>query len=56
MLHWRLKAELLMYENERIPAKGTDYSFFGFGFKVLETNKNRITSICVTPPKEGGEE
>ena len=49
-------AGLLMYESERIPAKGTDYSFFGFGFKVLETNKNRITSICVTPPKEDGEE
>ena len=35
-------AGLLMYESERIPQKGAVYSFFGFGFKVLDKKANRI--------------
>lgn len=42
-------AGLLMYKSERIPQQGNTYLFFGFGFKVLETNKNRIVRICITP-------
>ena len=48
-------AGLLMYESERIPQKGAIYSFFGFGFKVLDKKANRITSVCITPPKEDEE-
>ena len=43
-------AGLLLYETERIPHKGASYSFYGFGFKVLDKKGNRITSILITPP------
>ena len=45
-------AGLLLYETERIPHKGASYSFYGFNFKVLDKQANRISSIKITPPPE----
>lgn len=45
-------AGLLLYETERIPQKGADYSFYGFHFKVLDKKGHRITSVLITPPEE----
>ncbi len=45
-------AGLLMYESERIPQKGAVYSFYGFGFKVIEKVGNRITRIAIIPPEK----
>ena len=45
-------AGLLLYESERIPHKGASYTFYGFGFKVLDKKANRITSIRITPPEQ----
>ncbi len=44
-------AGLLLYESERVPHKGAVYSFYGFGFKVLDKKGNRITSVRITPPQ-----
>ena len=43
-------AGLLLYETERIPLKGSTYSFYGFTFQVLDKKGNRLTQIRIQPP------
>lgn len=58
-LNWRLPDEeastiagLLLYESRRIPLVGQVFQFHGFRFEVLRRQRNQITSIKITPPKD----
>ncbi len=46
-------AGLLLYEARSIPEVGQKFLFHGFRFEVLRRQRNRVTSVRVTPP--GGE-
>lgn len=44
-------AGLLLNEARTIPQPGQRFSFFGFGFEVLERQRNRITLLRLEPPE-----
>ena len=54
---WRLPDEeastiagLVLHEARRIPEVGQTFVFHGYQFEILGRQRNRITSIKVTPP------
>ena len=56
MMDWNLPddeattiAGLVMHEAQAIPYQGQRFNFHGFRFEVLRRQKNRITSLQVTP-------
>ncbi len=40
-------AGLIIHETRSIPKKGSVYSFHGFRFKILDRQRNQITSIRI---------
>ena len=60
---WRLPddeastiAGLILYEARRIPEEHQVFAFHGFGFEILQRQRNQITSIMVTPPAPAEED
>lgn len=58
-LGWKLPGEdyatlagLLLFETQRIPAVGQIFTFFDFRFEVMKRQRNQITLLRVTPPRE----
>jgi Mg2+/Co2+ transporter CorB len=56
-MDWRLPDEeattvagLVIHEARQIPEAGQAFTFHGYKFQVLRKNRNRITSLRVTPP------
>lgn len=56
---WRLPDEryatvagLVLYEARRIPDVGRNFTFFDFRFDVLRRQRNQITLLRITPPKD----
>ena len=47
-------AGLVIHESERIPEPGQVFRFHGFRFEVLRRQQNRLISLRVTPPDQGG--
>lgn len=45
-------AGLLLYETERIPPKGSTFTFYNFTFKITDATGHQITRILITPPEE----
>jgi Mg2+/Co2+ transporter CorB len=44
-------AGLVLHESRLIPEQGQIFTFHNFRFEVLGRKGNRLTAICVTPPK-----
>jgi len=60
-LDWRLPddaastiAGIVLHEARTIPDVGQTYTFHGFRFEILRRQRNQITQLRVTPPKDGG--
>ena len=49
-------AGLLLYETKTIPEAGQVFAFFGFKFEISRRQRNQITLVRVTPPKDIKEE
>jgi Mg2+/Co2+ transporter CorB len=47
-------AGLVIHESRRIPEPGQVFRFHGFRFEILRRQQNRLISLRVTPPEEGG--
>ncbi len=47
-------AGLVIHESERIPEPGQVFRFHGFRFEILRRQQNRLISLRVTPPDQGG--
>lgn len=47
-------AGLVIHESERIPEPGQVFRFHGFRFEILRRQQNRLISLRVTPPEQGG--
>ncbi len=45
-------AGLVLHEARRIPLPGQIFVFFGFKFEIMRRQRNQITLLRVTPPKE----
>jgi Mg2+/Co2+ transporter CorB len=45
-------AGLVIHESQSIPSTGQVFSFFGFKFEVVKRDRNQITLIRVTPPRD----
>jgi Mg2+/Co2+ transporter CorB len=42
-------AGLVIHESQSIPEPGQSFTFYGFRFRVLRRNRNRITALRITP-------
>jgi Mg2+/Co2+ transporter CorB len=42
-------AGLVIHESRSIPEPGQSFTFYGFRFRVLRRNRNRITALRITP-------
>lgn len=58
-LDWNLPDEgaitiagLVIHEAQTIPEPGQRFAFFGYKFEVLRRQRNQITALRVTPPKD----
>ncbi len=47
-------AGLVIHESRRIPEPGQVFRFHGFRFEILRRQQNRLISLRVTPPEDGG--
>jgi Mg2+/Co2+ transporter CorB len=45
-------AGVVIYEAQTIPDPGQAFTFHGFRYEVLKRQRNRITTLRVTPEKE----
>ncbi len=45
-------AGLVLYESQRIPETGQSFTFFGYRFDIVRRQRNQITLMRVTPPKD----
>ena len=45
-------AGLVIHEAQTIPEPGQRFAFFGYKFEVLRRQRNQITALRVTPPKD----
>lgn len=45
-------AGLVIHESQSIPLQGQVFSFFGFKFEIVKRDRNQITLIRVTPPRD----
>jgi Mg2+/Co2+ transporter CorB len=48
-------AGLVIHEARQIPDAGQIFNFYGYKFQVIRKNKNRITTLRVTPPPKPAE-
>lgn len=46
-------AGLLLFESQRIPLVGQNYTFFDFRFEILKRQRNQIAQVRLTPPRAG---
>lgn len=58
-MDWRLPddqattvAGLVIHEAQSLPETGQVFTFYGFRFEILKRNRNRITSLRITPVKD----
>lgn len=61
-LEWELPDEeattlagLVIHEARTIPDVGQRFAFYGFQFEILRRQRNQITAIRVTPPRQASE-
>ncbi|HBH26034.1 MAG TPA: hypothetical protein DDX54_01325 [Rhodospirillaceae bacterium] len=45
-------AGLLLHESRTLPRAGQGFTFFGFRFDVVRRQRNQITLVRITPPKD----
>ncbi|MBI1213171.1 MAG: DUF21 domain-containing protein [Alphaproteobacteria bacterium] len=45
-------AGLVINEAQAIPEVGQQFSFYGFKFEILRRQRNQITAVRITPPKQ----
>ncbi len=45
-------AGLVIYEAHTIPEVGQRFAFFGYKFEILRRQRNQITAVRVTPPRQ----
>ncbi|MCB1530428.1 MAG: HlyC/CorC family transporter [Rhodospirillales bacterium] len=45
-------AGLIIHESKSIPEKGQSFSFYGFRFDIVKRQRNQLTLIRVTPPRQ----
>lgn len=45
-------AGLVIHEAQTIPEPGQRFAFFGYKFEVLRRQRNQVTALRVTPPKD----
>ncbi|MBM3570912.1 MAG: HlyC/CorC family transporter [Alphaproteobacteria bacterium] len=44
-------AGMILHEARQIPVIGQEFSFYGFRFRILRRQRNRITAVRVVPPR-----
>jgi Mg2+/Co2+ transporter CorB len=50
--HYSTLAGLILYESKTIPDAGQVFNFHGFRFDIIRRQRNQITLVRITPPKE----
>ncbi|MBI2234785.1 MAG: HlyC/CorC family transporter [Micavibrio aeruginosavorus] len=53
--HYATLAGLVLYEAQKLPEPGQVFNFHGFRFDIVRRQRNQVTLIRVTPPKDGEE-
>jgi Mg2+/Co2+ transporter CorB len=59
VMNWHLPDEeattiagLVIHEARSIPDRGQSFTFYGFRFRVLRRERNRITALRIAPVRE----
>lgn len=50
--HYATLAGLVLYEAQKVPEPGQVFNFHGFRFDIVRRQRNQVTLIRVTPPKD----